>query len=142
MGEPTFGEGQEYFNQMNAFIEENNLKHRVHIRPYMNNPEIFYCAIDWFVMATKAETFGMVTIESLACGTPVLGSNAGGTPEILENKSGGILFETLSSDDLAAKIDSIVDNKIALSTETLKSIARKYDHNLVCEMIEKCLKLG
>ncbi len=141
LGEPTLGEGSDYFDEMKRLINENNLEYRVHIRPFMKNPEVFYKAIDWFVMATKKETFGMVTIESLACGTPVLGSDAGGTPEILENQSGGLLFESLNATDLADKIDRIIDQKINYDPDILKEIVLKYDHNLVCEQVEKHLKL-
>lgn len=142
LGEPTFGEGAAYHKQMQDFIQSNHLENRVHIRPFMKNPQVFYAAIDWFVMATKAETFGMVTIESLACGTPVLGSNAGGTPEILEHEKGGLLFNSLDAEDLARKMDRICEDKLHIPSETLKEMARKYDHNEVCKQVEKSLGLN
>ena len=141
LGEPTFGEGLTYRDQMEETIQKNELQNRVHFRPFMKNPQVFYKAMDWFVMATRAETFGMVTIESLACGTPVLGSNAGGTPEILENEKGGILFNSLDAEDLARKIDQICDEGLKRSSETLKEMARTYDHNKVCELVEISLGL-
>jgi glycosyltransferase involved in cell wall biosynthesis len=95
--------------------------------------------MDWFVMATKAETFGMVTIESLACGTPVLGSNAGGTPEILDNERGGVLFETQNAMDLALKIDEICEGKHRKETSSLMKMAQAYDHNTICEKVEQAL---
>lgn len=141
LGEPTIGEGEEYFNRMNATIEQFDLKERVHIRPFMKDVTTFYAATDWFVMATKAETFGMVTIESLACGTPVLGSNAGGTPEILQTNQGGLLFETMNSDDLAKQIDLICTNDITFDGAKLKDMANYYDHHKVCEMVEQALEI-
>jgi D-inositol-3-phosphate glycosyltransferase len=74
LGEPTKNEGTEYFDQMIELIESEGLQDRVHIRPFRKDTAPFYRAIDWFVMASKAETFGMVTIEAMACGTPTLGS--------------------------------------------------------------------
>jgi glycosyltransferase involved in cell wall biosynthesis len=107
----------------------------------MKDVTVFFAAVDWFVMATKAETFGMVTIESLASGTPVLGSNAGGTPEILNGNEGGELFTTLDSTDLAKKIDEIIDNNIQPAPNDLKEMAKVYDHDKVCEAVEKALNL-
>ena len=92
-------------------------------------------------MATKAETFGMVTIESLACGTPVLGSNAGGTPELLMNENGGMLFQTQNSDDLAEKIEFICENRPIFEPEKLKTMAKHYDHHEVCKMVELAFKI-
>lgn len=136
LGEPTKNEGDAYFEEMKNFIQINKLEKRVSIHPFMENTSVFYNAIDWLVMATKAETFGMVTIESLACGTPVLGSNAGGTPEILKNETGGYLFQTLNSSDLAQKMDAICEYRTPFDTDKLKKIAAQYDHHTVCEMVE------
>ena len=61
--------------------------------------------------------------------------------EILENQSGGLLFESLNATDLADKIDRIIDQKINYDPDILKEIVLKYDHNLVCEQVEKHLKL-
>ena len=126
---------------MQSFIEQHQLKARVSIHPFQDNPSSFYNAIDWLVMATKAETFGMVTIESLACGTPVLGSNAGGTPEILENEKGGMLFQSLDVNDLANKIDLICERRETIEPFALKTMAKKYDHHIVCEMVERAFNI-
>lgn len=139
LGEPTHNEAEEYYAEMLALMESELFKGRVHVRPYMKNPVAFYAALDWFVMATKAESIGMVTMESIACGTPVLGSNAGGTPEVLEQDKGGILFETMSADDLAEKIDVICDQNISKDSEVLREMAQQYDHNSVCAAVETAL---
>ncbi|MEJ6582599.1 MAG: glycosyltransferase family 4 protein [Crocinitomicaceae bacterium] len=141
LGEPTKNEGNTYFEEIQLFISEHKLEDRVSIHPFRENTTSFYNAIDWLVMATKAETFGMVTIESLACGTPVLGSNAGGTPEILNNEKGGLLFETQNSNDLAKKIDLICEKQTEFDSSILKAMAQQYDHHSVCEMIEKAFEI-
>ena len=141
LGEPTIGEGDEYYTQMKSLIQDEALKNRVFIKPYRNDTGTFYKAIDWMVMATEAETFGMVTVESIACGTPVLGSNAGGTPEIIDQEKNGQLFKTLNEKDLARKIDSILAENIQLQEENLIKNAQKYDHHSVCKMVENALNI-
>jgi D-inositol-3-phosphate glycosyltransferase len=142
LGEPTRDEGEAYFQSMQRVIVENKLEERVFIRGYRKDIATFYSAVDWFVMATKAETFGMVTIESLACGTPVLGSNAGGTPELLEDETGGRLFESMNAEDLAKKIDAICLEDTQFEVNSLVEMAQKYDHQLVCQAVEKSLGLN
>ncbi len=141
LGEPTLNEGDDYFNQMKTLMQDEELKNRVFLKPYRKDTGIFYKAIDWMVMATEAETFGMVTVESIACGTPVLGSNAGGTPEIIGKNKNGLLFKTLNEKDLARQMDYIIDNTIQHQPEELIKNAKKYDHHSVCKMVENALNI-
>lgn len=62
----------------------------------LSEPDLvrYYQAADYFVLPTRAlEGFGLVTLEAMSCGTPVLGTPAGATPEILERFSSGFVFE-------------------------------------------------
>jgi glycosyltransferase involved in cell wall biosynthesis len=60
----------------------------------------YYQAADAFVLPTVSlEGFGLVTVEALACGTPVLGTPVGATPEILRRLDAPLLFRDAS--DLA-----------------------------------------
>ena len=52
-----------------------------------------YASLDISIMASaKPEPFGGVTIESMAYGKPVIGTNIGGTPEQIINENTGILI--------------------------------------------------
>ena len=46
---------------------------------------------DLFVLPTQAESFGLAALEAMACGVPVVGSRAGGLPEVVEDGVTGIL---------------------------------------------------
>lgn len=56
------------------------------------------------VVPSLDEAFGYVCIESMAVGTPVLGSRVGGIPEIVRDKVDGFLFTAGDPNDLAQKI--------------------------------------
>lgn len=139
LGEPTRGEGLAYFRQIETMIGENNWENRVFIRPFREDIAAFYKAMDAFVMASKAETFGMVTIESMASGTPVIGSNAGGTTEILQWGEAGYLFEPLNAESLAKKIDEFLQEPTAFTPQMLIELAQAYDHQKVCTQVEEAL---
>lgn len=139
MGENTQHEGSDYKQSLDRFIAENNLENRVVFRPYASTITHFYRSINWMVMASESETVGMVTIESLAAETPVLGSDAGGTPEIMNNSEVGLLFESMNSDDLAAKIDEIVSTPPPYEPQKLKKLIAPFDHHAVCEKVEAVL---
>jgi glycosyltransferase involved in cell wall biosynthesis len=66
-------------------------------------------AADCTVMPSlDLEGFGLATVESLACGTPVIGSRAGATPELLVPLSPALVFDSGSSDALAAKLREVL----------------------------------
>ncbi|MBO7187806.1 MAG: glycosyltransferase [Clostridia bacterium] len=62
-----------------------------------------YSSSDLFVNPTREDTFPTVNIEALACGTPVLTFNTGGSPEILDEKCGAVV----NRDDFDALIKEI-----------------------------------
>ncbi|MHB8382856.1 MAG: glycosyltransferase family 4 protein [Candidatus Binataceae bacterium] len=64
----------------------------------------FYQACEVFVMPSRSEGFGIVFLEAMALGKPVIGGNHGGTPEIWKDGTAGFLVE---HGDTAALADRI-----------------------------------
>ena len=78
---------------------------------FVSNPTYFMQISDCLVLATRKETFGLVLIEAMRCNVCVLASNSGGPLEIIEDNVSGLLFETMSSDDLSEKLKLIYEDK-------------------------------
>ena len=81
-----------------------NLDHHIHFTGFIPEevlPE-YYQAADIFVLPTiELEGFGLVTLEALASGTPVLGTPVGGTQEILNRFDRGFLFADTSHEAIS-----------------------------------------
>lgn len=111
VGDLTIGGEEDFFmGELKETIRELELEPHVHLHPFTTSPVNFYRAIDIFIMASKGETFGTVTIEAMKCGVPVLGTNASGTPEILDNGKLGYLYEVDDSVSFIRQIKSIHEN--------------------------------
>jgi glycosyltransferase involved in cell wall biosynthesis len=63
---------------------------------------------DVLVLTTHVETFGLVLVEAMMLGIPVIGSNAGGVLEIIDHEKTGLLFKTKDAHSLAEAIERMV----------------------------------
>ena len=125
----------DYSTRLHTQVTDLGLQAMVTFYGSHDNPIEFMAAFDIVVLATEMETFGLVLIEAMRSGVAVVGSNAGGVPEIIEDGVSGLLFEPGNAADLAAKLkrycaDIELRNKIAAAgkerADRLFSLERHY----------------
>ena len=124
------GEGIEKQNLENL-IEEYGLLDEVTMAGFISSDLLpqYYGASDFFILPTRClEGFGLVTPESLACGTPVLGTPVGGTREILSGFAPDFLFQDTSPEAMAHGIQKAISRFFAniQQYEQLRHRCREY----------------
>ncbi|MFH1674153.1 MAG: glycosyltransferase family 4 protein [Pseudomonadota bacterium] len=90
---------------------ELSIENRIRFAGFIKEEELplYYQMADLFVLPTKElEGFGLVTVEALASGLPVLGTPVGGTKEILTKLDPHLLFRDVSADAMAESILGMV----------------------------------
>lgn len=96
-----------------------------------------YSAVDVFTITSLEDNLPNTIIESLACGTPVVGFNVGGIPEMISHLNNGYVAQYKSPDDIADGINwvlshndytslSLCARKSALETYSEDSVAAQY----------------
>ena len=65
---------------------------------------------DVFVMPSASETFGLAALEAMACGVPVVASNIGGLPELIDHGENGFLCPLDNIDAFSERIRQIISN--------------------------------
>jgi glycosyltransferase involved in cell wall biosynthesis len=71
---------------------------------------LVYNAIDVLVTPSLADNFPTTVLECQSCGTPVVGFDVGGIPDIIRHKENGYLARYKDSEDLAAGIRFCLEN--------------------------------
>ena len=96
-------------------------------------PEVasFMRSCDFFVLPSLYENFGVVYIEAMACGKPVIGTNAGGPKEIITAETGN-LVQPKDTDGLTRAIDNMLDHHKNYSPEKISQYTKdKFSHEVV-----------
>jgi D-inositol-3-phosphate glycosyltransferase len=70
----------------------------------------YYHAVDAVVVASRYESFGLVAVEALASGAPVVASAAGGLPSIITDGENGLLVRWRSPQAFAERIDLLLED--------------------------------
>lgn len=123
-----------YVQALERFVDDHGLTSNVTFHGFQLNPHGIMAGADLTLMPSRAEAFGLVTLESLALGIPVVGSASGGTPEIL-SRGGGILVPPGDPRELARAVEHLLETpseRHRLAAEGLAvvryfSAAREFD---------------
>ncbi|MEF8800791.1 MAG: glycosyltransferase [Halolamina sp.] len=79
----------------------------------------FYSSLDVFAFPSPIETEGLVAMEAIACGTPVVGAEAGAIPETIRDGESGYLFPPSDIQAFADQLDRALANRGTLSAGAL-----------------------
>lgn len=101
----------QYLQDLKTLVKKYKLEKQIIFTGFINNPKEIMQACDLILLTSKEETFGLVLIEAMNVGIPVIGSNGGGTPEIIEHNKNGLLFESENALSLFENIETLYHNK-------------------------------
>ena len=111
-----------YDQKLHQYVLDNKLEAQVIFVPHRTDTELFYAASDIFVLASHSETYGMVTLEALCSGLPVIATKSGGTSEILEQGNAGELYHYENYSELKTAVQKLISD---LPQSKLKAMSQK-----------------
>ena len=139
VGEPTLSEGEPYLDFLKRKVHEYRIESIVIFLGYREGIPRLLSAFDIFVLPSYEETFGNSLVEAMLSGLACIGTDSGGTPEVLDGGRVGLLVEPRSSGALARAIQTLIENnelRVELGRRARQWARQKFDCNVVFSRIE------
>ena len=114
-----------YIKYLHELIERERVKDRVIFTGFVPNEDLpkYYSTADILALPSLVEAFGLVIVEAMACGTPVVAYNIGPIREIIKHKENGLLVRPGSMKKFLEALDCILrEHNIRLR---MKRVARR-----------------
>jgi glycosyltransferase involved in cell wall biosynthesis len=96
---------------------------------------------DVFLLPSSQESFGLAALEAMACEVPVVASNIGGLPEVIEHGVTGFLHPLDALDDMAASAVALLTDAAlhrAVTERACRRVHERFCADLVVPMYEAC----
>ena len=138
-------------NKLKNMIIKLELQNEVEIIKNVSDEELLrlYNSSDLFVLPSitdsqgNTEGLGVVLLEAMASGLPVIGSNVGGTKDIIVDNETGLLFQEKNSQEIVDKIIFTIENKSKmnkLAENGLNFVEENFNWEIVAESYQDCYK--
>jgi N-acetyl-alpha-D-glucosaminyl L-malate synthase BshA len=96
---------------------------------------------DLFLLPSATESFGLAALEAMACGVPVVASDVGGLPEVIEHEVSGFLYPPDALDDMAESGASLLTDPAlhrAVTDAARRRVTEQFCAERVVPMYEAC----
>lgn len=98
-------------NRMHRLIKELNVDKNFHLLGYYNNPYELLSSFDIFVLPSCEEGMGSILLEAMCARLPIIATEAGGIPEIIENDVNGLIVRKKNPEELAKGQIALIENE-------------------------------
>jgi glycosyltransferase involved in cell wall biosynthesis len=139
-----FGEGPQR-PHLERCISEWDLSGRVTLHGAIAHPREALAQIELLVLPSAAEGFGLVLIEAMAAGVPVVATQVPGIRDVVQNERTGLLVPAASPGDLARAITRIIQDgalREQLITCALREVQARYTWDVILPQYIRLLSSG
>ena len=124
---------------LSELIEHLDLASSVRLIGRISNPEQFIAGADIFALPSRYEGLGLVLLEAMAVKTPIVAARNTAIEEVVLDGETGLLFETGSSDDLAAKLIRVANSSELADRLVNAGVQRLHEHYSVDRMLRQTI---
>ena len=127
--------GQDSFEYLKKLLKELNLEDEISFLGNRNDIPELLSQSDLFILTSRHEGLGLVILEAMTAGVPVIASNIDGPAELITHCKSGLLFESENHIDLADKILDLYNNKEKMNqlAQNAYEYIQEFDISVMCE---------
>lgn len=113
---------------LESLVHDLDLAEQVEFLGHVNDMDAFYADIDVFVLPSESEGLGLVLLEAMSHGVPVIAADNTAMVEVCYEGDTGLLFQTGNSEDLARQILRLasLDARFSLSARAQRRLEHEY----------------
>lgn len=128
--------------RVEGIVKSYGMEGNVILTGFLNEEELVmhYQMADAYIMPSKKEGFGIVFIESLVCGTPVIAGNIDGSVDALLNGEAGTLIDPDDIDEIAAAVVEHIEHNRKADVAERQRIVKKILDNFSFEKYKNRLE--
>ncbi len=125
--------------------EQNGVNRHVHFLSGLSSAELAGCygACEMFALPSRGEGFGLVYLEAMARGKPVIGGAHGGAPEIIQDGISGYLVPHGDAIQLATSIETLLADPVhakEMGARGKQRVEREFRFNVFAKAFKKILR--
>jgi glycosyltransferase involved in cell wall biosynthesis len=131
-----------YYNKLKDYINSNDLENVILFTGFTEDGFEKIKNADVVILCSRSEACALTIFETLQIGTPIVVSNTGGNPEIVQDNFTGLHYSFGRPESLANKIKSLYENldlRLKLSENAKTCFLEKYSPEISLEQLEKIL---
>ena len=122
--------------ELRSFVRDHGLEDSVEFTGSVDDVQTFLNASDVFILPTEREAFGISLIEAMACGLPVIATDVGGIPDVLEDASLGCRIPAADFQHLRNCLDTLYHDaalRSRLGAHARQSVMQRFSEQAVLE---------
>lgn len=115
-----------------------NLEDRVLLHPFTNNIQSYYSQAQIYVLSSRWEGFGLVLVEAMAHGLPIVSSDLPTSKEIMGDF--GLYFENGNVEELARQLEEATKIDWKKKSEEALIIAKRFDIKTITQQWKELIE--
>jgi glycosyltransferase involved in cell wall biosynthesis len=123
---------RDYFESLQQRAQALGIGDTVHFVEFTSEIPDLVNTFDLSLLPSYGETFGLVVIEAMAAGIPVIGTDAEGVPEIIRHEENGLLVPPRDAEALARAMRTLAEDdgfRKRLGRQARQDVLQRYDYN-------------
>ncbi|HEV7299085.1 MAG TPA: glycosyltransferase family 4 protein [Tepidisphaeraceae bacterium] len=135
-----FGDGPDRA-RIEAAVKVRSLENRVTLHGRIDHPQAAFQQIDVLALPSEAEGFGLVLIEAMAAGVPVVAADVPGVQDVVRNGENGLLIDVRDGPKFAVALQKAIAQRTTLTANGLDTVRQRYEWPPVLARYRRVLEI-